>query len=222
MSAQLQPQPQTNVLSLITTSANEANSGDKQMSLNQQKTVVQKPVKKTSTVTKSSTAKNTTKKVPSRVAKVVNEPINTDITQKVPSLAKKEDVVVQPAKPVVPDMGASELLVNFSKGAIDSYTSSIIQSLRPLIFLVNNAAVIAKGFSHLALPLLVTYFLLTHVSFITNLIQQSTNPAISFGYAACFYLASAFFWITSWVTLTSLGRAAKNAFYKIALKGKNL
>lgn len=223
MSAQLQPQ--TNVLSLITTSANEDNSGDKQMSLTTPKAVVQKTVKKTSAATKSSTVKSTNKKAPSRVAKVVNEPIGTDVAQKPSSVAtmvKKEDTVVQPAKAVVPEMSASELLVNFSKGAVDAYTGSVVQSLKPLMFLINNALVISKGFSHLAVPLLITYLLLTQVTFITNIIQQSANSAISFGYAACFYLASALLWITSWVTLTSLGRAAKNTFYKIALKGKSL
>lgn len=175
-----------------------------------------KPVSSTANTAVKAPRKTTTKKVaaPKKAAiKPVNEPLNK--VEVAAPVAKKTE-------PTVPPMTTSELIINFGKGAANAYSNSLTECFKPLAFLVNNGIMIMKGFSHLAMPLLMTYLLVTQIAFIQNMISQSGSQAIGFAYSVSFYFACALVWFTSWVALVGLGKAVRVACYKMALKGRTL
>lgn len=206
-------QPKHGVLTIVDTVMGEQMQKPATQSVNQSpvsktvSTAVRATPKKKS-VTRSVTAKK-------QITKPVNEPMPKNETAPAQSLTKRPE-------PSHPQMSASELVVNFGKGAVNSYTTSLTECFKPLAFLVNNGIMIMKGFSHLAMPLLMTYFLITQVAFIQSMISQSGNQAVGLAYSVSFYFASALIWFTSWVAIVGLGKSIKSACYKMALKGRTL
>lgn len=207
-------QTKMNVLSIV-----ENVLGGEQMQKPATQPANQSPVsKQVSTAVKAAPRKKAVTKPltdKKQITKPVNEPIPKNETVPAQHMAKK-------IEPSLPQMSASELIVNFGKGAVNSYTTSLTECFKPLAFLVNNGLMIMKGFSHLAMPLLMTYLLITQVAFIQTMISQSGNQVVGLTYSVSFYFASALVWFTSWVAVVGLGKSIKSACYKMALKGRTL
>lgn len=166
-----------------------------------------------------------------RMKKVVTNKVKKAEVKKVPNVnsvnpeivknLEKQAVLTNKVEPVQ-KMDIGELSMNFVKGSLNLYSNATVKTLQPLMFLINNGGEILKGFSHLAMPLLMSYFFLHYVPAVTEMLQDNDNKMISLVYAVSFYFASSLVWLTGCIFAGGLIKTAKQGIFNIANKGKNL
>ena len=148
------------------------------------------------------------------------------------STAKKTLPLEQPAKipqEVIPinepvaspvQMSGLELLVNASKGLLETYYNSALHAMRPVRFIATHLFTITLGMAHLLMPVLMTY-LISQLPFVSSRLSQ-VNSLTTYGYLAMFYVLSTIVWITGYLMALSAARALKTQVYKMAEIGQQM
>ncbi len=180
---------------------------------------------------------NKTEQEPEMIANVKNIPqqsaaINAVEAPKVkkPRKPRAKKVAVAPAAiiaspepvntaPASPEMGLMDLLINASKGGLDVYVNAATMAMKPVMFVLRNLFTLLVGLSHLGMPLMMTYFI-TKLPFVASIMSETTYSIMNFGYMASFYVACAFLWVSSWMTVASIGRSFKGYIHKLAELGQ--
>lgn len=107
------------------------------------------------------------------------------------------------------------LLKLIAIGLTKLYVRKTTSVLNPVKFLADNYKSVSVAVMHLGFPILMSWFLITQVSFIQTQFANISN--IMFGtYAVVFYFASLFVWITGQVLFAGLLSMLKTTLISVA------
>ena len=112
------------------------------------------------------------------------------------------------------------LLKLIAIGLTKLYVRKTTSVLNPVKFLAENYRRVLVAVMHLGVPILMSWFLITQVSFIQTQLVDISN--VMFGaYAVVFYFASLFVWVTGQVLVAGLLSMFKTTLISVANDAEN-
>lgn len=112
-----------------------------------------------------------------------------------------------------------DLLKLILAGLTHLYVSKTSNLLKPLKFVMENYKEVSIAALHFIVPLLMTYFMTTHVGFVTEQLSKETI-FMKTVYTGVFFFGSTFVWITSQVLLSGLYSMIRKSMLDVAKIGK--
>lgn len=104
-------------------------------------------------------------------------------------------------------------------GLTHLYVSKTSNLLKPLKFVMENYKEVSIAALHFIVPLLMTYFITTHVGFVTEQLVKETM-FMKVVYIGVFFFGATFVWITSQVLLSGLYSMVRKSMLDVAKVGK--
>lgn len=99
------------------------------------------------------------------------------------------------------------------------YVSKTSTLLKPIRFVVDNYKEVTIAALHFIVPLLMTYFVTTHVNFVTEQLAKETM-IMKVIYIGVFFFGATFVWITSQVVLSGIFSMLRKSMLEVAKVGK--
>ena len=104
-------------------------------------------------------------------------------------------------------------------GLTHLYVSKTSKLLKPLQFVLQHKKEVSISMMHFVVPLLMTYFMTTHVGFVAEQLLKETFFMKSV-YLGIFFFGSTFVWITSQVLLSGILSMLAKSMLEVAKVGK--
>lgn len=158
-----------------------------------------------SSQTKTQNATTIAQSSPIENTKTVNKPV-TKVIQKV-----KDDEIVEE--------NSIDLIKLIVAGLTHLYLSKTSKLLKPLQFVLQHKKEVSIAMMHFVVPLLMTYFMTTHVGFVAEQLLKETFFMKSV-YLGIFFFGSTFVWITSQVLLSGILSMLTKSMLEVAKVGK--
>lgn len=134
-----------------------------------------------------------------------------------PAVTLNKPVPAFKAKPEVKDNVT--FLKQIGVGLMHLFIVNATLLLKPMNFVAQNFVKIAMAFIHMGMPLLMTYWLVHKVDFISIQLNKETTP-MYLVYCAMFYIACAFIWIVGQIVAKGVFVSFKRSMYEVAKVGQ--
>lgn len=131
-------------------------------------------------------------------------------------VSTKKQVVIE--KTVVTEKSIDLFKLIFA-GLTFLYVSKTSKLLKPLKFVMENYKEVSVAALHFIMPLLMTYFITTHMAFVTEQLAKETILMKSV-YIGVFFFGSTFVWISSQVLLSGMYAMIRKSMLDVAKIGK--
>lgn len=133
------------------------------------------------------------------------------VIQKAITKEKEEKVVVTE--------NSVDLVKLVVAGLTHLYVSKTSTLLKPIRFVVDNYKEVTIAALHFIVPLLMTYFITTHVGFVSEQLAKETM-LMKFVYTGVFFFGATFVWISSQVVLSGIYSMLRKSMLEVAKVGK--
>lgn len=147
----------------------------------------------------------------SEVQVQLEKPVQPITTQKVVKQETKEKEVVTE--------NSVDLVKLIVAGFTHLYVSKTSTLLKPIRFVIDNYKEVTIAALHFIVPLLMTYFVTTHVNFVTEQLAKETL-LMKVIYIGVFFFGATFVWISSQVLLSGIFSMLRKSILEVAKVGK--